>query len=252
MADLWGMTLNSLPTWLGGRGYGTTVTKADVPPLQGQHYPNQDDVAFARANDASYGSIGAAYSQSPYGGQIASPRTHDQIANMWDSMDDTGEIPLKPGIVSPNVSDNLMAGYLASNRSALAALGYDPRHMSIGDAPPDKWAMSGSYYPREDQIISTGTYPSTTAHESMHRGIQMLREAGMLPEGMDKLSDESTVRAQMLRNYGEVEKGRGKLGDEQVRNGAYYNENRNFSPTMDALEVAAQNLYAKRHPRGPR
>jgi hypothetical protein len=250
MANLWETTLDSLPAWLGGRSYGTTVTKADVPPLQG--YPNQDDVAFARANDASYGSLGAAFVQPPYGGQIPSARTHDQIAGAWDSMDDTGTLQLKPGAVSPAVSDNLMAGYLASNRSALAALGYDPRHMMIGDTPPDKWPMSGSYYPYEDRILTTGTYPSTTAHESMHRGIQMLRDANMLPSGMSDLSDESTVRAQMLRNYGDVEAGRGPLGDEQVRNGRYYNDNRDFAPIMDALETAAQKLYAKRHPRGPR
>ena len=68
---------------------------------------------------------------------------------------------------------------------------------------------------------------------------------------MKDLSEESSVRAQMLRNYGEVEKGRGKLGDEQVRDGAYYNDNRNFAPTMDVLEAAAQKLYAQRHADGP-
>ena len=50
MASLFGMTLNSLPAWLGGGG----PTKANIPPLQGQPYPSQDDVAFAQAtNDAS-------------------------------------------------------------------------------------------------------------------------------------------------------------------------------------------------------
>ena len=237
--------------WLWGQP-STAVAKADVPPLQGQPYPGQDQVAQARNVDATYGSDAAAFAQPPYGGQIASPRTRDQIANAWDSMEDTGELPVKPGAVSPNVSDNLMAGYLASRRSALAGLGFDPRHMAIADAPPRDWAQSGAYYPHEDQILTTGVYPSTTVHESMHRGIAALRQAGMLPPGMDDLSEESSVRAQMLRNYGGVERGRGSVGDEQVANGAYYNDNRNFAPTMDALEAAAQKLYAQRHPRGPR
>jgi hypothetical protein len=145
-----------------------------------------------------------------------------------------------------------MAGYLASNRTALGALGFDPRHMAIGDAPPEQWTVSGSYYPKQDQILSTGVYPSTTIHESMHRGIEQLRQAGMLPPGFDDLSEESSVRAQMLRNFGGVESGRGKVGDEQIANGQYYNDNRNFAPIMDALETAAQKLYAQRHPRGPR
>ncbi len=247
MADFWGTTLNSLPAWLGGR---QTFTKADVPPLQG--YPSQDDVANARANDVSYGSPAAAFVQPPYGGQIASPRTGDEIENTFARMDVSKKSLLNPQPVSPGVSDNLMAGYLASQRSALAALGFDPRHMTIGDAPPEKWTVSGSYYPKSDQIMSTGVYPSTTAHESMHRGIEALRQAGMLPPGFDDLSEESSVRAQMLRNYGDVEMGRGKLGDEQVRDGRYYNDNSNFSPIMDALEAAAQKLYAQRHPRGPR
>ena len=246
MAGFFGISLNSLPAWLGGGG----VNKADVPPPGG--YPGHDDVVAARNADASYGSDVAAFVQPPYGGRIASPRTTDQIQDTFNRMDDTGDNPGSPEAVSPSVSDNLMAGYLASRRSALAALGYDPRHMTIGEAPKADWSVSGSYYPKEDQILSTGVYPSTTVHESMHRGIQALRQAGVLPEGMKDLSEESTVRAQMLRNYGDVEMGRGKLGDEQVNDGRYYNENRNFSPTMDAIEAAAQKLYAARHPGGPR
>ena len=249
MAGFLGMSLNSLPSWLGG---SSGPTKADVPPLQGQPYPSQADVMFARANDASYGSNAAAFVQPPYGGKIASPRTGDQIQSAFDQLDSSSKNTFGPQPISPGVSDNLMAGYLASQRSALAALGYDPRHMTIADAPSEKWTVSGSYYPKADQILSTGVYPSTTAHESMHRGIEALRQANMLPPGFDDLSEESSVRAQMLRNYGGVETGRGSVGDEQIANGRFYNENRNFSPIMDALETAAQKLYAQRHPRGPR
>ena len=174
---------------------------------RGSLYPSQDDVAFARDNDASYGSVGAAYTQPPYGGQLPQMRTADQISRSWDSMDDTGNLPIKAAPVAPKVSDNLMAGYLASNRSALAGLGFDPRHMAIGNAEPHDWAMSGSYYPQSDQILTTGTYPSTTAHESMHRGMAMLRDAGMMPPAANDMSEESIVRGQMLRNFGDTEDG---------------------------------------------
>ena len=246
--SFWGQ-LNSAADLAGGR---SGPTKADVPPLQGQPYPGADSIALARSSDVTYGSPAAAYAQPPYGGKIPSPNNRNQVlthSTVWWMI--PGDSP-QAGGVSPNVSDNLMAGYLASRRSALAALGFDPHHMAIGDAPPNDWSVSGSYYPKEDQILSTGVYPSTTAHESMHRGIEMLRQAGMLPKEFGNLSEESSVRAQMLRNFGGVERGRGSVGDEQVDNGQYYNENRNFSPTMDALEAAAQQLYAKRHPGGPR
>jgi len=250
---LWGTTLNSLPWWLGGSTYGpSTVTKADIPPLQGQPYPGPGDIAGARASDASYGDLSAAFVQPPYGGKIASPRTIDQVMRTFDQMDDSGETGLKAAPVSPTVSDNLMAGYLASRRSALAGLGFDPRRMAIAEAPPRYWALNGSYYPHEDQILSTGVYPSTTAHESMHRGMNMLREAGMLPKEALDMSEESIIRGQMLRNFGNTEVGRGAVGDEQIEKGRFYNENRNFSPTMDEIERAAQQLYAQRHPRGPR
>ena len=162
--------------WLWGSG----PTKANVPPPQG--YPNADDVAQARNVDAAYGSPAAAYVQPPYGGLMASPHTGDDIEDTFARMDASKKNPLPSGAVSPGVSDNLMQGYLASQRSALAALGYDPRHMTIGDAPPDKWTVSGSYYPKTDQILSTGVYPSTTVHESMHRGIEQLRQPGCCPK----------------------------------------------------------------------
>ena len=242
-------SLSDLFSWAIGRG---GPTKADVPPLQGQAYPDQNDVALARDSDASYGNLAAAFVQPPYGGQIASPRTGDEIQSAFNQLDNSGKSTFGPQPVSPGVSDNLMAGYLASQRSALAALGYDPRHMTIAEAPPEKWTVSGSYYPKEDQILTTGVYPSTTAHESMHRGIQALRDANLYPPEADKMSEEAIVRGQMLRNYGDVETGRGKLGDEQINDGRFYNENSNFSPTMDAIETAAQKLYASKHPRGPR
>ena len=141
-----------------------------------------------------------------------------------------------------------MQGYLASQRSALAALGYDPRRMVIGDVPPEEYTYNGSYYPDQDQILSTGVHPATTTHESMHRGMEMLRQAGMLPSNAQRLDEESIIRGQMLRNYGDVEKG--NSDPQQIKHGEFYNSM--FPDTMDAIELAAQKLYALKNPRGPR
>jgi hypothetical protein len=231
---------------------GPTVTKADIPPLQGQPYPDQSQVESARANDASYGDLAAAFVQPPYGGRVASPRGAQQIIDAFNRLEDTRNLGVTPDAVTSDVADNLMAGYLASRRSALAGLGFDPRHMAISHPPEQRLNIAGEYDPQSDQILTSGGYPSTTVHESMHRGVEQLRQAGLLPEEANKMSEEAIIRGQMLRNYGNVELGRGTTGDRQIEDGRYYNENRNFAPTMDAIEVAAQKLYAQRHPRGPR
>jgi hypothetical protein len=156
-----------------------------------------------------------------------------------------------PGAPPQSVSDNLAAAYLASRRSALAALGFDPRHMAIGAlASPPNFTVGGQYDPSQDRVVSTGVYPSTSVHESMHRGIQMLRDAGMVTPDMEKLSEEAVVRGQMARNYGDVEVGRGTLGDQQISDGKYYN--RQFPDQMNAFETAAAKLFAQLHPGGPR
>lgn len=244
----------NLPAWLGGSSSSTPLrpTTADVPRPTG--YPTADDVAAARNADASYGDPSAAFVQPPYGGQVASPRTNEGISTAFSNLDDTGETGVRPAPIRSPVADNLMAGYLASRRSALAALGFDPRNMTIGDPPSGEnpWGVSGEYDPVSDQIVTTGVFPSTTAHESMHRGMQALRQAGVMPPEVSDsgLSEESIIRAQMLRNYGPIEQGRGKTGDEQVRAGQWYNENK--TSLMDKLEAVAAQIYAKKHPGGPR
>ena len=242
-------SLSDLLSWAVGRG---GPTKADVPPLQGQPYPNQDDVANARANDASYGDLSAAFVQPPYGGQLPNPSGADNIVDAFNRLEDTGKLGVAPTPITSDVSANLMQGYLASRRSALAGLGFDPRHMAISQAPEERLNIAGEYNPHTDQILTSGSYPSTTVHESMHRGMNMLRDAGMMPPEAEKMSEEAIIRGQMLRNFGNTELGRGTTGDEQIQDGRFYNENSNFSPTMDAIETAAQKLYATKHPRGPR
>lgn len=256
------------------------ITPLDLPrPLS---YPGLDDVAQARQADASYGDPAAAFvqpapqppalhyalppnprnwtasgappapppQQPPYSGMVASPTSFMTLRDAFDNIDDKQPhgVPLAP--TSPPVADNLMAGYLASRRSALAALGFDPHNMVVGNIPPEKLSLGGEYDPTTDTIATTGIYPSTTVHESMHRGIQKLRDARMLPQAFPNVSEEMAVRAQMQRNYGLVEQGRGDVGDQQVAGGTRMNQK---MPTlMDALEKAAQELYARMHAHGPR
>jgi hypothetical protein len=239
----------SMWDWLFG---SSGPQRADVPRPTG--YPGAADVALARSSDASYGDPSAAFVQpqpsvygplSPqgqYSGRLPILPSKSQVEGAFNDAAVPSPSPAGP------VSDNLMQGFLASRRSALAALGFDPHHMAIGNAPPTNWTTGGQYTPSSDQIVSTGQYPSTTVHESMHRGIQELRAAGMLPSDMG--DEEEAVRAQMLGNYGDVELGRGSLGDMQVENARYFRSH--FPGRVDALEAAAAKLYAQQHPRGPR
>ena len=168
MASLFGMTLNSLPSWLGGGG----PTKADVPPLQGQPYPSQADVR--RSHHAATPPMEAtrrrSFSRLSAG---RSPRRARAISSRTPSIRlDTGQKnTFSPQqAVSPAVSDSLMAGYLASQRSALAALGFDPRHMAIGDAPPEQWSVGKTRTTRRGtrSLSFRDLSPSTAAHEKNH------------------------------------------------------------------------------------
>jgi hypothetical protein len=233
--------------------------KADVPDVRTTPYPGADQVAAARAADVSYGDPSAAYAQPivPYGplspnlppqysARLSQPQGHDATIDAFNA----DAIP-SPGPISQSNADNLMQAYLGSRRSALASLGFDPHHMALPSQPVPGLTIGGQYTPGQDQIVSTGEYPSTSVHESMHRGIQALRDANMITPDMAKMSEEATVRAQMLRNFNpSVEAGRGSISDQQIDDGAYYN--RQFPQMMDAYEQAAQRLYAQRHPGGPR
>jgi hypothetical protein len=144
---------------------------------------------------------------------------------------------------------------VAAQSSPTAALGYDPHKLVTAPAAVTQGKtlnIGGAYTPSTDQLFTTGQYDSTLVHESIHRGIQKLKEANMLPESVKKVKEEILTRALMHKYYGPVEKGRGETGDEQVDTAIKSYSNPEYAKILQDLETAASQLYYKQRPRGPR
>ena len=155
--------------------------------------------------------------------------------------------------MNDHLADDVTAAYLASRKSAIATLGFDPTHSVVGTGPKADYTIGGMYAPSKDTVLTTGNDPSDLTHESFHRGLEVMRKAGVLPEEANKLGEESMVRAFMQRAAGMVERnGKGEINDQQVEDGKFYNTNRDFSPILDSIEAAAAAYRAKQTPGGPR
>lgn len=223
----------------------------DVPPRT--DYPSQEDVDFARKVDATYG-----YAAAPHllpGANInIVPNTRDVIqADREDRIPNTVTQPLKG-----TLADTLYAAFLAAQRSPVAALGFDPSKMSISPENSGPALTAAGQFTKGkgiDNIWWDSRYPSNGVHESTHRGIDKLRDAGGTRIGVREAGnfypEESYVRALQTKHFGDVEKGRGDIGDKQVEQGKQLLASR--SPLIDELERAAAALYAKQGQKmGPR
>jgi len=214
-------------------------------------WPNQDELASARKNDMSYGDPSAEYFN--YGkAKLPQFKSSDQMISAF-RRDALGDIPRER--VSPEVADQLFEGWVAAKKSPIAALGFDPDKLvtagksATGD---DKFTLGGTYSPKKDMMFTTGQNNSTYVHESIHRGIEILRKAGKLPEGFDKHDEEIFTRALMLKHFGDVEKGRGDAGDKQVQQGEALLKNPKMIKFIDELEATAAQHLANKRPGGPR
>jgi hypothetical protein len=167
-----------------------------------------------------------------------------RIANMAmdnENVDVLDRVQKKP--VDSSTADSMMVAYTASQRSPLAALGYDPRVLTISpkekneDVKPN---IGGLFIKGHDKIWTTGQYDSTIVHESLHRGMEKLRKANMLPKEASDIREEYLVRAFMAKHFGDVEMGRGEAGDKQVASGKKVIER--YSKILDKIEESAAAL----------
>lgn len=167
--------------------------------------------------------------------------------------------------IDPETSQQLHRAWLATRRSAVATLGFDPRNMVVSPAQAHPGLGIAGFYqgPNRGRIPSPfnsselpkapdtmwydANYKTTPVHESMHRGISMLVRAGRLPN-LTPRTEELVVRALMSKHYGDAELGRGSTSDTQIK------EAREKIPShiLDYIEQEAADLHARRIPRGPR
>lgn len=208
------------------------------------------EFAAAQTYDRSYGDPSAGFFQA--GAKMRMPRDFMEMRRAFAN-DTLGQIGLQT--IDQPTADRLYQAWLAAQSSPVAAVGFDPRKFIT--APPSVTAgkqltLGGSYSPDSDEVFSTGQFDSTLVHESIHRGIQKLKEAGLLPASANKVKEELLTRALMNRYYGPIEKGRGETADKQVDDAVKAYAKPEYAKILDEVEAAAQQFYYKQRPRGPR
>lgn len=217
-------------------------------PKRAVGWTTPDELMAAKKYDTSYGDPSAGFFRP--GARMRMPRDFMEMRAAFNN-DMAGKLGLQP--IDQAMSDRLYSAWLAAQNSPVAAIGFDPRTMIT--APPSvagdrQLTLGGAYTPSKDEILTTGQYDSTLAHESIHRGMQKLREAGLFPSSAKSYSEEMLTRALMQKYFGGVEKGRGEAGDKQVTDAASLLSNSYGLKALTDIESAAAQLYASRRPRG--
>jgi hypothetical protein len=221
------------PTYYGDAPRGQWPTKAAIKQTDG------------------YGMPVAAYVDPTRQGMTQQPRTFMELRAMDDALGEGRDLPKRATPITEGNAKRMQEAATAANYSAIAALGFDPRRLALSDAPAERMNIGGRYYPEADQMWSASSN-TTPVHESFHRGVKQMREAGVFPKAAEPYREETLVRALMLKNFGPVEKGRGDLGDRQVAQGAALVGNPHDEKVLTAIENAAAQMIARQQPRGPR
>ena len=232
-----------------------TGTDQAFPTPKNQNYPSNEDLSVARQNDQAYGDPAAGYMTPGNANLRIVPKltTSMKLANN----DMLSEVPTRP--IDQEMSDTTSKAWLAAQRSPIMSLGFDPRAMTTSPKKGNedlKININGSYTPSSDEIWTSGQYDSTIVHESVHRALEKLRKANMMPPlpGRDfakvDLDGETVTRAFMAKYFGDIEKGRGEKSDEQVTRGQRILKE--YGDYLSKIEESAAKLIAKERPRGPR
>jgi len=223
-----------------------------------QSWPSEDKLATSRKYDQTYGNPVAPTLAE--GAMIDRP-SFAQAQKRYLSKSDTPD--LQP--VDQEQKDRLETAWLAANKTALGSLGFDPRNIASTPATKGATTIAGFYKPETDKIWYNEKYPSTIIHESLHRGIQELKDSGKLPEWFRPSNEETFIRGMMLKHFGNIEMNRGEVGNKQIEyaqnlmnpkmsHGQVWatNHGKSFPDMLAELEsLAAKHLYEKQ-PRGPR
>jgi hypothetical protein len=178
---------------------------------------------------------------------------------------------ITPG--SPQTADIYGQAQLGVLRSPIAALGFDPRAAALDTKTGKEVSLAGIYSPKSDNLYANVAFPSTLVHESVHRGLEKLRGAGVLTPALEKRlpEEEMIVRFIMSSEMGDPEKEHGANGSKQ-RNQSLMEFGRDLKDPkapgewlvpsaktqaahLDALKELtdkAAAYYAKQRPGGPR
>lgn len=188
-------------------------------------YPSSADASNARQYEQAYGTGNEAF----VGGQRVNmwslpgpepkPARVEDFGNPTKAATDPRAANMLPG--TPETGDVYGAAQLAILRSPISAIGYDPGKFALDTKTGRDVTLAGMYSPKDDRGYSNTSYPGNLVHESTHRGLEKLRQAGVVPEAIWKRlpDEESVVRYIMALHMGDPEKGRGDESDRQRYSG---------------------------------
>ena len=247
-------------------------------------YPSSEDVQMADRYDSTYGDN----SGRQLGIESLTPTMPSKdVIGLFKRMgresgrgDDYNKILQQVREESdPDRRDYMMRAYIASQRSAIAASGFDPSRTIVSSDDPEKlkYSVAGLYAPhlltlegsrgKDIDVIAAlrakNVDPSTVVHESMHRGIEQLirkkyrddadlvRAEGGIPTPNEDLErakvgeQEDIVRALMQKYYGNVEN-QNKFTDSGSN---YLEKNPEFLNRLELLaqQYAYENNKNRRH-----
>jgi len=240
--------------------YDTTVRNVTPEAKALPTYPTAADADEAMRQGFGYGDANAAFLEG-HSARLLDPSLTGPAGAITDDDPRTKE---RAGRVTGKPEDHVTKSYqqaqLAANRSAVAALGFDPR--SINLLPEDTGTnLGGLYNPETDQIYSSrnldkkGEEGGNMVHESVHRGLEALRKRfGDDVVGVPPSQDERYTKALARYLSGRSES---EVSDPYKYPVTMAFEGKGANMTvkpeeLQRLEALAAQLLAERRPRGPR
>mgnify|MGYP003393680110 CR=1 FL=1 len=207
--------------------------------------PQADDIAFARQAGMGYGS-----GQENYLAGNQAQFLKQSVVGKYPSQIDTSQI--RPEAAKPgDASDEYMRTYVLANQLPLAALGFDARKIAIDIASP-KTGLGGQYVPKTDSIYTSAQYTGAALHESIHRGLQIMKKIGV-PEAatLDDRDEEMLTRFLVMKFGANADSS--LLTNESLKKAEDYVMNRpDLQQAAISLQYHAVDMIKKNRMFGPR
>lgn len=250
------------------------VTETKAPPLSG--YPSQDDARYALEQGFGYGSGNEPYIEShrarvmgdssgkQFRAQSGAGMLIDQAISAVDD-DRLGKMldldKMENWKLKEKLGTTFTQAALAANRNPIALIGFDPSR-TVMDLVMKGANVGGAYEKKRDAIYANidSVDPSSVLHESIHRGLEQLRQKS--PEAAELLksmpTEEHAVRYMMYKYAGDPEGKGGEMDAAQRKSGIWMFDSKQGDWTgknqkaLDRLMEIAAELHKEQRPRGPR
>lgn len=225
--------------WLGINPKTKTIEQAPVS----KEWPTKEDVGISKLTDRAYADPSEPYFKA------GAPRNEVGVNHVLDWYNRDKDFPNIVRPMNQTEANTIHAQWIAAEHSPVSKLGFSPGKMYT--TPDADLTVAGAYKAKGDQIWYDSSYTSTPVHESIHRGIEMMRKEGVMPESLKGIREENLVAALMSRHFGDIELDTSKR-DKEVINIKKSQIASISKEQLDILEKAAAEYIAKKRPGGPR